>query len=99
MIAIMVKLAQEGGISAKGWVKKGYYVLMGIVMDCFCWVMFDLLQTLFRLGPRGPKGMGSNLLCLQKVKPNPTKAVHNYVRMMSQHSSGPSQAPAGLGDY
>ena len=36
--------------------KKGYYVLMGIVMDCFCWVTFDLLQTLFGLGPQGPKG-------------------------------------------
>ena len=47
---ITVTLAQQGGISAKGWVKKGYYVLMGIVIDCFCWVMFELLQTLLGLG-------------------------------------------------
>ena len=65
---ITVMLAQQGGISAKGWVKKGYYALMGIVMDCFCWAMFELLQTLFRLEPMlGPLGLGD----------------HNYVRMIN----------------
>lgn len=37
--------------------------LMGIGRDCFYWVRFDLLQTLFRLVPQGPRnqGMGTNL--------------------------------------
>ena len=36
----------------------GDSILMGIGRDSFRWVRFDLLQTLFRYGPRGPKGQG-----------------------------------------
>ena len=31
------------------------YVSNGIGRDCFCWVRFNLLQPMFRFGPRGPK--------------------------------------------
>ena len=44
-------LAGEGGSLKRVWFKKGDYVL-----KTFCWVKFDLVKTLFSLGPRGPKG-------------------------------------------
>ena len=52
-LALRSCLHSTGEIFAKGWLKKGY-CFYAIVMDCFSWVTFDLLQILFRLEPRGP---------------------------------------------
>ena len=49
--------AQSLCLHSKGGIKKGDSILMGIGMDSFYWDKFYLLQTLFRLGPQGPKGL------------------------------------------
>ena len=36
-LALQLWLHRTGGISAKGWLKRGYFALMGIAMNWRCW--------------------------------------------------------------
>ena len=65
------------GRSLQMGIKKGDSMLMGIGMNCFYWVKFYLLQTLFRLGPRGPKKCQSRIH-LRRAKSSDERLCLNF---------------------
>ena len=88
------KFTQHRGILAEGWLKKGDQVLMGIVRDCFCWVRFGFLQTLYRVKPK------PNLNEVWR-RPNltPQKQSLSVSKWWVNIALGQTRPPAGLGDF
>ena len=87
-------LHSTGEILAEGWLKKGDQVLMGIVRDCFCWVRFGFLQTLYRVKPK------PNLNEVWR-RPNltPQKQSLSVSKWWVNIALGQTRPPAGLGDF